>query len=62
AIGVIELYQPVDMQTLQPKFVEAGVWVRPFNKLIYLMPPFIISQKELNKLVNAVVQVVADME
>ena len=61
AIGVIELYQPVDMQTLQPKFVEAGVWVRPFNKLIYLMPPFIISTEELNRLIDAVVKVVEEM-
>ena len=61
AIGVIELYQPVDMQILQPKFVEAGVWVRPFNKLIYLMPPFIISTEELNRLIDAVVKVVEEM-
>jgi len=59
AIGVIELNEPVDLQTLQPKFVEAGVWVRPFNKLIYLMPPFIISDDELNSLISAVVNVVA---
>jgi len=58
AIGVIEMHQPVDMQTLQPKFVDAGVWVRPFNKLIYLMPPFIISKTELDKLITAVVEVV----
>lgn len=62
AIGVIELYEPVDLQTLQPKFVEAGVWVRPFNKLIYLMPPFIISAEDLNSLISAVVTVVANIE
>ncbi len=61
AIGVIELHQPVDMKTLQPKFVEAGVWVRPFNKLIYLMPPFIISTDDLNSLIEAVVNVVQEM-
>ena len=61
AIGVIELHQPVDMKILQPKFVEAGVWVRPFNKLIYLMPPFIISTGELNRLIDAVVKVVEEM-
>lgn len=62
AIGVIELHQPVDMKTLQPQFVEAGVWVRPFNKLIYLMPPFIISTEELNRLIDAVVQVVTEID
>lgn len=61
AIGVIELYQAVNMTTLQPKFVEAGVWVRPFNKLIYLMPPFIISTEELNSLIDAVIQVVEEI-
>ncbi|OQK18162.1 adenosylmethionine-8-amino-7-oxononanoate aminotransferase [Methyloprofundus sedimenti] len=62
AIGVIELHHPVDLKTLQPKFVDAGVWVRPFNKLIYLMPPFIISSTELNQLIDAVLKVVADIE
>ncbi len=62
AIGVIELHQAVDMQSLQPKFVEAGVWVRPFNKLIYLMPPFIITDQELDQLITAVVKVVAEMQ
>ncbi len=61
AIGVIELYEAVNLKTLQPKFVAAGVWVRPFNKLIYLMPPFIISAEDLNSLIGAVVKVVADM-
>ena len=62
AIGVVELYQPIDLKTLQPKFVAAGVWVRPFNKLIYLMPPFIISDEELTRLIDAVCKVVAELE
>ncbi len=61
AIGVIELHQAINLQSLQPKFVEAGVWVRPFNKLIYLMPPFIITDQELDQLITAVVKVVAEM-
>ncbi|MCF7970262.1 MAG: adenosylmethionine--8-amino-7-oxononanoate transaminase [Methylococcaceae bacterium] len=61
AIGVIELHQAINLQSLQPKFVEAGVWVRPFNKLIYLMPPFIITDQELDLLITAVVKVVAEM-
>ncbi len=62
AIGVIELYKAIDIKRLQPKFVEAGVWVRPFNKLVYLMPPFIISDKELEQLIHAVVTVVSNSD
>jgi len=59
AIGVIELNQPVDMLTLPQQFVEAGVWVRPFNRLIYLMPPYIITTEALDYLLNAISSVVA---
>jgi adenosylmethionine-8-amino-7-oxononanoate aminotransferase len=62
AIGVVELVEPVDMKTVQPKFVEAGVWVRPFGRLVYLMPPYIIGQNDLQKLTDAVTSVVATLE
>jgi len=62
AIGVIELYQAVDMQSIQAEFVNAGVWVRPFNKLVYLMPPFIITDQELTQLISAVVKVVSEIK
>jgi len=58
---VIELHRPVDMLTLPRQFVEAGVWVRPFNRLIYLMPPYIIKVEELNDLMAVVRQVVASI-
>ncbi len=58
AIGVVEMKKPVEMKAVQNCFVEAGVWVRPFGKLIYLMPPFIISQADLQTLTDAVVAVV----
>ena len=59
AIGVVELKQPVDMKTIQPAFVERGVWVRPFGKLVYLMPPLIISENDLNKLTKAIFNVIS---
>lgn len=61
AIGVVELDTPVDMAMIQPLFVNAGVWIRPFGKLIYLMPPFIINNEDLDKLTSAVVDVVAKL-
>lgn len=61
AIGVIELHQPVDMAQIQPMFVERGVWVRPFGKLVYLMPPFVMNDEELDFLCAAVVNVVQSL-
>jgi len=58
AIGVIEMKQPVDMKTITKAFVEAGVWVRPFGKLVYLMPPFIINSDDLRLLTTALVTVI----
>ena len=58
AMGVVEMKQPVDMQTIVPQFVNAGVWVRPFGKLVYLMPPFIINNEDLSKLTSSVVHIV----
>ncbi|WP_282037566.1 adenosylmethionine--8-amino-7-oxononanoate transaminase [Saccharicrinis aurantiacus] len=60
AIGVVELNEAVDMASIQAMFVEAGVWVRPFGKLVYLMPPFIITDAELQKLCDAVCKVVVE--
>ncbi len=61
AIGVVELKKPVDMQRMPPAFVERGVWVRPFNHLVYLMPPYIISGDELTQLTSAVYEVIRDI-
>ncbi len=60
AIGVVELKEPVAMQTIQPAFVAKGVWVRPFGRLVYLMPPFIMEQEDLAFLTAAVCAVVTE--
>ena len=61
AIGVVELKQPADVATLQPQFVEQGIWVRPFGKLVYIMPPFIINKQELKKLTSGIFNVVSKL-
>ena len=60
AIGVVELHEAVDMAAIQGRFVEQGVWVRPFGKLVYVMPPYIMSDAELEKLCKAIYQVIRD--
>jgi hypothetical protein len=42
----------VDVASIQKKFVDHGIWLRPFSNLIYIMPPYIISQKDLKFLIN----------
>ena len=62
AIGVVELHQAADMKTIQPMFVDHGVWVRPFGKLVYLMPPYIINDSDLDMLTAAVYKVLTLLE
>jgi adenosylmethionine-8-amino-7-oxononanoate aminotransferase len=61
AIGVVELENPVDMAWIQPRFVDRGVWVRPFRNLVYLMPPYIVETDQLTCLTRAVCEVVAEI-
>ena len=60
AIGVIELQEPVEMRSLQPRLVELGVWVRPFGRLVYAMPPFVSTAEDLRTVTGAMVQAVAE--
>jgi len=61
AIGVVELAQPIDVAAAQARFVERGVWIRPFGRLLYLMPPFIIEPQDLSRLTSAVGEWTRDM-
>ena len=58
AIGVVEVDRPVDMHVVPQWFVERGVWIRPFGRLIYIMPPYVISAAELTELTDAIYHVV----
>lgn len=62
AIGVVEMKQAVDMKTLPQQFVDEGVWVRPFGKLVYLMPPYIIQPDELSLLTKALYNVISKIK
>lgn len=54
AIGVVELKKDIDMQIATESFIKNGVWIRPFGKLVYIMPPFITTNEELQVLINAI--------
>ncbi|OTG83901.1 adenosylmethionine--8-amino-7-oxononanoate transaminase [Acinetobacter sp. ANC 4648] len=62
AIGVVELTFNINMQMLQQEFVKRGIWIRPFGKLVYVMPPYIITENELKTLLEQLVVVVENLQ
>lgn len=54
AIGVVEMKHPVDVAAVQKKLISKGVWLRPFGKLIYMMPPYVMKDEELIQIINAI--------
>jgi adenosylmethionine-8-amino-7-oxononanoate aminotransferase len=57
AIGVVELSAPVDLASLQSELVARGVWLRPFGRLLYTMPPFVIEPADLSLVTRAMREV-----
>jgi len=55
-IGVVETHRPVNMAAIQAFFVERGVWIRPFGKRVYVMPPYIASEEDITTLCAAMVE------
>jgi adenosylmethionine-8-amino-7-oxononanoate aminotransferase len=60
AIGVIEMHEPIDLTRVVPRLVDQGVWLRPFGKLLYTMPPYLISPEDLSRVSAAMCHVVND--
>lgn len=59
AIGVIEMKEAVNTAKIQKLFIERGLWIRPFGKLVYVMPPYIMQDEDLNQLTTGMVDAVA---
>lgn len=60
AIGVIELHEPVRVAEVQARFVEEGVWIRPFGKLIYIMPAYLMNETDLRQLTRGMKSILHD--
>ena len=60
AIGVVEFNEALDMKKTQEKLIESGVWLRPYGRLLYTMPPFVISDNELLVITQAMAEIVDD--
>lgn len=61
SIGVVEVKRPVDVGEFQKRCVDMGVWIRPFGRNVYIMPPYVISDEQLDTLCAAVIKLVADL-
>jgi adenosylmethionine-8-amino-7-oxononanoate aminotransferase len=62
AIGVIELKAAVLLERIQQRMLEQGIWIRPFGRLVYVMPPYVISDAQLQQLCDGMVALVAGLD
>lgn len=53
AIGVVEMADNIDVAAAQQLFIDSGVWIRPFGRLLYIMPPYVITDEQLQRLTQA---------
>ena len=60
SIGVVEMEQPVDVGIFQKKCVERGIWVRPFGRNVYVMPPYVISDSDLATLTGQMLEILEE--
>ncbi|NBQ34291.1 MAG: adenosylmethionine--8-amino-7-oxononanoate transaminase [Gammaproteobacteria bacterium] len=54
AIGIVEMKELIDVEKTQSRLIENGVWLRPFGKLLYTMPPFVSSSSDIHKIISAI--------
>lgn len=59
AIGVVEMTRPVDVATIQKQFISEGLWLRPFGKLVYVMPQFVMTEQQMQQLTSGMYKVLA---
>ena len=62
AIGVIELVAPVRLERLRQRMLAQGIWIRPFGKLVYAMPPYVIGEAELRRLCEGMLALVESLD
>lgn len=61
-IGVIEMAEAVDMVRIQRLLVDRGIWIRPFGRLVYTMPPYIMSPADLARLTAGMVSAIHSLQ
>ena len=62
AVGVVEMAEPIDVPALTKHTLSNGVWVRPFGKLLYTMPPFISTPGQIDQITHAITRAVFEVD